>query len=113
MGGAKMKYKEREKIPWWGTIIAVLVTVLILGVFPVIPLLFYINYNNKYAEVYKTGNEFELEQYENKINFCRNMIILVTLITVAIEIVVIINASLSIFEFLNSYVNDTCIQCNQ
>lgn len=106
-----MQYKSREWIPVWGTVLILIGTVLILGVLPAIPIFFYTRFNNKYVNALQNNDTAMLEYCEKKMRLCRNVAIIITIITIIVEVFVIASFALDVFQAVQENLEAGCADC--
>lgn len=106
-----MQYKSREWIPVWGTVLILIGTVLVLGVLPAIPIFFYTRFNNKYVNALQNNDTAMLEYCEKKMRLCRNVAIIITIITIIIEVFIIASFALDVFQAVQENLEAGCADC--
>lgn len=103
-----MEYKSREKIPIYGSILMILGCILILGILPCIPLCFWVYYNNRYVVAFESKDTVLIEKYNKYIRRAKISMIVVTVISVIIEAVTIVQVILSIVDKINGTECEPC-----
>lgn len=106
-----MQYKSREWIPVWGTVLILIGTVLVLGVLPAIPIFFYTRFNNKYVNALKNNDTAMLKYCEKKMRLCRNVAIIITIITIIVEVFVIASFAFDVFQAVQENLEAGCADC--
>lgn len=106
-----MQYKSREWIPVWGTVLILIGTVLVLGVLPAIPVFFYTRFNNKYVNALQNNDTAMLEYCEKKMRLCRNVAIIITIITIIVEVFVFASFAFNVFQAVQENLEAGCVGC--
>lgn len=104
-----MQYKSRDIIPVWGIVLACIASVIAIGVLPTIPVYFYIRFNNRYARAYKNNDTQELELCEKKLKLCRNLAVVLTVISMLITAFITTQFVLDVLREVQNRLN--CSSC--